>query len=83
MVALMACSTSCPTQDCESYGACLRRKGIQIDTYSLQFGAVALEKRKDETLARFKACVEAGVTPAAPLRTDVAKAEAILNTKGK
>lgn len=24
----MACTSGCPTQDCPSYGACMRRKGI-------------------------------------------------------
>lgn len=76
----MACSTNCPTQDCPSYGACLRRKNVQIDKHSLKFGVPALERAKDHTLARFKACVEAGVTPAAPLKTDVAKAERVLNS---
>lgn len=75
----MACSSNCPHQDCPSYGACLRRKGIQIDQHSLKVGAVEMDKRKDHTLARFRDCVKSGITPASPLKTDVAKAEGVLN----
>lgn len=76
----MACATNCPTQDCPSYGACLRRKNVQIDKHSLKVGAKSLDQRKDHTLSRFRECVKAGVTPASPLKTDVAKAEGVLNS---
>lgn len=49
----MACSTACPTRDCPSYGACLRRKSIQIDQHSLTFD-LRLESRKDHTLERYR-----------------------------
>lgn len=76
----MACASNCPTQDHRSYGECLRAKNVQIDKHSLKVGVPALERAKDRTLARFRECVKSGVTPASPLKTDVAKAEGILNS---
>lgn len=77
----MACSSGCPTQDHESFGACMRAKRLQIDQYSLVGNNQPLEKRKEHTLARFRECVRAGVTPPSPLKSDVERAEAVANAR--
>lgn len=71
----MSCTSGCPTQDCPSYGACLRNKGVQIDTFSLTQAGKELDKRKDHTLKRFRDLASAGITPASPLKKDVDAAE--------
>lgn len=76
----MACSSACPTQDHETYGSCLRAKGIQIDRFSLTQAGKEPDKRKDHTLERFRQCVKAGVIPQSPLKTAVEKAERQLDS---
>lgn len=72
------CRTGCLTQDHDSYGDCLRSANIQIDRYGLSpTGGVELDKRKDRTLERFRQCVKGGVTPTAPTKTAVERAERV------
>src|SRR5690348_15820069 len=64
LVVLMACRTGCPTQDHDTYGACLRGANIQIDRFAISGNVdTRLEKRKDETLGRYKALRESGFEP--------------------
>lgn len=72
------CRTGCPTQDHETWGACAKAAAIQIDRYGLSpTGGVELDKRKDHTLERFRQCVKGGVTPTAPTKTAVERAERV------
>ena len=75
----MACSSNCPTKDHATFGECLRAKGIQIDRHSLLVNGSNLDKKRDHTLGRFRQCVEAGLTPQAPTKTAVERAERTLN----
>lgn len=83
----MSCSTNCPTQDCESYGACLRNKGIQIDRFSLLTGngasPQAMEVRKNASLARYRDMRAAGLEPQSPTKRDMDAVESSLSDKRK
>ena len=70
----MACSSSCPTQDHESYGACLRDKGLQIDRHSLNFD-LRLERQKDHTLERYRQLRISGYQPPSIKKSQLDKFE--------
>lgn len=82
----MACSSNCPTGDHETYGQCLRAKGIQIDRLSLQVAAQGsshqtLEKRKNEGLDRYRQMRESGLHPMSPLKKDLDAVERTLTDR--
>ena len=76
----MACSSSCPTQDHETFGQCLRAKNLQIDRHSLKQDGLNLDKKRDHMLGRFRQCVESGKTPEKPTLTEVKKVERELDS---
>jgi hypothetical protein len=88
-VGSVACSTNCPTQDHESYGACLRGKNIQIDRLSLQVNvtggrsAQAQEVSKNASLDRYRQMRESGLHPLSPLKRDLDATERSLSDKPK
>jgi hypothetical protein len=60
----MACRTGCRTNDHETWGACARAADLQIDRFAISGNVdTRLEKRKDETLGRYKALRESGYEP--------------------
>ena len=60
----MACSSGCPTQDCPSYGACLRRKRQMVAYCRSAYGADASkEKLWQQELNLYKEARDAGIQP--------------------
>lgn len=60
----MACSSGCPTQDCPSYGACLRRKRQMVGYCRSAYGADASrQKLWDRELDLYKEARDAGIQP--------------------
>jgi len=60
----MACSSGCPTQDCPSYGACLRRKRQMVAYCRSAYGADASrQKLWDRELDLYKSARDAGIQP--------------------
>jgi hypothetical protein len=58
----VSCRTGCPTQDCESWGACARNANFQIDRHALA-GHRNEEKDKDKRLTEYADLRSAGVQP--------------------
>lgn len=77
----MACTTACVTQDHDTYGACLRAKAIQIDRFALVGDNQSLEKRKNQTLERYRQLVRSGVQPESPTKAGCDAAEKTLSDK--
>lgn len=62
----MACTSACPHQDCPSYGACLRRKGLSVmglESTSPSFTREASRKWENENDA-YAAARKEGLQPA-------------------
>lgn len=59
------CTSGCPTQDCQSYGACLRNKGARV-AYANSAGGwdYSTQKRWDKNLEDYKAARAEGIQPA-------------------
>jgi hypothetical protein len=63
----MACSTGCRTQDCASWGECVRKKSLQIgDVTAHKFNQAQHQTIKDYVNAR-----EAGLQPEGVTRSAV------------
>jgi hypothetical protein len=61
----MACSSSCPTQDCPSYGACLRGKRLQVaDIQAHDYNTRQKRGLNDYVAARKDGLQPDGVFPA-------------------
>lgn len=69
----MACRSGCRTQDHESWGACAKAAGIQIDRHSLKHGGV--EKDKDRRLTRYADARSSGLQPRSTKWSDIRAAE--------
>ena len=62
----MACTTSCPHQNCPSYGACLRRKGLSVmglESTNPSFTREA-SRKWDNELDAYAAARKEGLQPA-------------------
>lgn len=79
----MACTTGCPTQDCESYAACLRGKGARV-AYSNSAGGwdATQQKSWDKELDFYKEARRQGIQPAGTKRPQVERAIAISDKTG-
>lgn len=74
----MACSSSCPTQDHESYGACLRSKSLQVqDPTAHKFNQSQHSQIKEYVKAR-----EDGMQPASVFKRDVDFARKVTDKTG-
>lgn len=61
----MACSSTCPTQDHESFGACLRSKGVGAIGYRESLGRTSEASRTTQTeLDLYASAVRQGIQPA-------------------
>ena len=80
----MACATSCPTQDHETFGACLRSQRQMIG-YANSAGGMDLtaQKKWDRDLDFYKSARAQGVQPAGTKRHQVERAMDISNLTGK
>ena len=80
----MACTTGCPTQDCDSYAACLRGKGARVAYANSAAGwDFSAQKKWDRDLAAYKDARAQGIQPSGTTRDKVERAVAISNETGK
>ena len=75
----MACSTGCPTQNHESYGACLRAKRLQIESEEAHAFLVHQRQGQDE----YRKAREAGLQPQSNSLEDVRDAYVMSDALGK
>lgn len=76
----MACSSSCYTQDHESWGACVRAKNLRID--ALPGEARVVQKSADKTLDDYQKARKYGIQPASTRAPDVQAAIQISEQTG-
>ena len=80
----MACTTGCPTQDCESYAACLRNKGARVAyCNSANNMDYSRQKQWDKTLDAYRDARRQGIQPSGTSKDQVERAVAISNETGK
>jgi hypothetical protein len=79
----MACTTGCPTQDCESYGACLKGKGARV-AYCNSAGGLdyTAQKSWDKELDAYKSARAEGIQPAGTKLHQVENAKRISDAAG-
>lgn len=69
------CSSRCATKDHETFGECMKAKGIRVGWCQSWKGLDAtLEKAKDKNLNDYKAARDQGIQPATTWPKDVAHA---------
>lgn len=68
----MACSSGCPTQDHESWGACIRSKNLR--TNALQPESLATQRAADKTLDEYAKARSYGIQPRSTRAADVQRA---------
>lgn len=75
MTIVSNCTSGCPTQDCESYGACLRNKGARV-AYCNSAGGwdYTAQKKHDADLSAYKDARAQGIQPETTQRRDVVAA---------
>lgn len=76
----MSCSSGCRSKTCDSYGACLRNKHIQVDEHALAHGAE--EKAKNRELDLYESARRQGIQPDTTKTTDIRRAVDISNDAG-
>lgn len=80
----MACATSCPSQDHETFGACLRSQRQMIGYANSANGSdLSTQKRWDADLDFYKSARAQGIQPASTQRASVQRALDISNLTGK
>lgn len=62
----MACTSTCPTQDCPSYGACLRGKGLAVMGLESTGNDYTATKRMHSENAAYAAARKEGLQPKNP-----------------
>lgn len=65
----MACTSGCKTNDHESYGECLRSKGVRIPAIPVE--TLSVQKRADKTLDAYAKARKVGIQPASTRQADV------------
>lgn len=76
----MACSSSCRTQDHESWGACVRAKNLRIPALDVEM--LTTQKAADKTLDDYAAARKHGIQPASTRPNDVQAAVRISEHTG-
>ena len=80
----MSCSSACPTQDHETFGACLRAKNINTAYMQDWKGKDATaQKKADKNLDRYEAARKHGIQPKSTRPADVQRAIQISDKTGK
>ena len=80
----MSCTTGCPTQDCESYAACLRGKQNRVAYANSASGQdYTAQKKWDRDLDFYKNTRAQGIQPSGTSREQVQRAVEISNLTGK
>jgi hypothetical protein len=78
------CRTGCPTQDHESYAACLRGMNVRIAyASSAKNMDYSSQKRWDRELAEYRDLKAQGIQPGGSTRHHLDKAKAISDATGK
>lgn len=72
------CSSGCPTQDCPSYGYCLRNKGVKVAHQPL-----SATNAWDAELHAYQDAVNQGIQPAGTTMKKVKDAVRISNELGR
>lgn len=71
----MACTSGCPTQDCGSYAACLRRKSTGTWGVNISNGFEATKQtRWDRDLSAYRDARDSGIQPSGTDRESVDRA---------
>lgn len=79
----MACATGCPTQDHQTYGECMRSKGVKVAYCASAVGHdYTKQKRWDADLAAYKSAREQGIQPAGTNREAVDRAHRLSDAAG-
>jgi hypothetical protein len=77
------CSSGCPTQDHDSYGECLRSKGMRIGWARSHLGVdFTRQKKWDKRLAEYRDARRQGIQPASSKLRDIRAAVDISNKTG-
>ena len=80
----MACTSGCPTQDCESYAQCLRGKQSRVAYANSASGQdYTAQKKWDRDLDFYKDTRAQGIQPSGTSREQVQRAVEISNLTGK
>ena len=68
----MACTTGCPTKNCESYAACLRGKSTKVAYANSAAGwDYTRQKKWDSELDLYRKARAEGIQPATTQRKDI------------
>lgn len=80
----MACSSSCATQDHNSFGECVRSKGVRTAYCQSWKGSDAtLQKKGDKELDDYAAARKEGIQPASTKRHDIDTAKKASDLTGE
>lgn len=78
------CTTGCPFQNCPSYAACLKGKGVKVAYANSANGwDYSTQKKWDRDLAAYSDARAQGIQPGGTSRDQVDRAVAISNETGK
>lgn len=79
----MACSSSCPTKDHETYGQCMRSKGVRAVGVDISKGFEQSKERKwNRDLDAYADARRQGIQPASTNRSSVDEAVKLSNDYG-
>lgn len=79
----MACSSSCPTQDHESWGACVRAKNLKSAVSIPGKGYDrAVQSQWDKRIDSYKQARAEGIQPQSTRSADIKKAVAVSDATG-
>lgn len=76
----MACSSGCPTQDHESWGACVRSKRLRTNAMDPEY--VSKQKEADKTLDQYQIARSYGIQPKSTQAADVQAAMQVSDHTG-
>lgn len=80
----MTCSSSCSTQDHESWGACVRAKGLKVAYAQEHAGKDATQQKKaDKNLDAYANARKYGIQPATTRPVDVQRAVQMSDKTGR
>lgn len=80
----MACTSNCPTQDHENWGACVRDKGLRVGWAASSQGLdLTTQKRWDKSLDSYRNARAQGIQPSSTRPDAVRRAVEISNARGE
>lgn len=77
----MACSSGCPTQDHDSWGACIRAKNLRTNAMPPEM--VGEQRKADKTLDSYAQARKYGIQPKSTRTADVERAVRISEQTGR